>query len=213
MRTSDRDRCRPALAALCIALVIAIAGIPAAGALSAEYVVLPNGTAYHAAIDVVGATRFEFADIGFMGENVPLEVADVELTGNCSPCQYNWSRPWGAPSAITFPKGNYTVSFSAPLHNNNVQGQFLKPYSVNVTIPQEYDVRNPLLAGLSQGANVTRYPDNTTAVRWEKVTAFDVRFYDTWHEEMLWFFLQFMGILVLILVIVPYLITMKKGDQ
>jgi hypothetical protein len=211
MRTPDRDQCRPALAALCIAFIIAIAGIPAVGALSAEYVILPNGTAYRAAIEVADATRFEFADIGFMGENVPLAVSEVNLTGNCTPCEFNWSRPWGAPSAITFLKANYTVSFLAPLNNNNLQGQFTKPYSVNVTIPQEFDVRNPLLAGLSQGANVSRNRDNTTTVRWEKTMAFNVRYYDQWHEDMLWFFLQFMGILVFILVIIPYLISIRKG--
>jgi len=148
-----------------------------------------------------------------MGEKVPVQVGEVGLTGNCSPCEYNWSRPWGAPSAIAFPKGNYTVTYLAPLSGNTVQGQFLKPYAINVTLPKEFDVRNPLLAGLSQGVNVTRHPDNTTSVRWDKTTAFNVRFYDPWHEEMLWFFLQFMGILVIVLVIVPYLISMRKGEQ
>ena len=148
-----------------------------------------------------------------MGENVPVQVADVQLTGNCSPCQFNWSRPWGAPASITFPKGNYTVSYLAPLHDNNLQGVFTKPYMINVTIPQEFDVRNPLLAGISQGANVTRNADNTSSIHWNKTTAFNVRFYDPWHEEMLWFFLQFMGILAAVLVIIPYILSMKKKEQ
>jgi len=172
--------------------------------------VLPNGTAYRVAIEVTDSSRYEFADIGFMGEDVPLQVADVQLTGNCSPCQFNWSRPWGAPSAIEFEKGNYTVSYLAPVRNNDLQGIFIRPYSVNVTIPQEFDVRNPLLAGLSQGAEVTRNSDNTTTVRWNKTAAFNVRFYDPWHEELLWFFLQFMGILAVVLVVIPYILSMKK---
>jgi hypothetical protein len=179
--------------------------------LSADYEVLPNGTAYRVAIDVTDVARYEFADIGFMGENVPIQVGEVQLTGNCSPCQFNWSQPWGAPSAITFTKGNYTVSYIAPLHDNNLQGAFKRPYNVSVTIPQEFDVRNPLLAGISQSANVTRHGDNTTLVQWNKTTAFNVRFYDPWREEMLWFFLQFMGILILILVIIPYILSMKKN--
>jgi hypothetical protein len=212
MRTPDRDQCGPAFAALCIALVITLAAIPAAAALSADYVVLPNGTAYHASIEITDVARYEFADVGFMGENVPVQVADVQLTGNCSPCQFNWSRPWGAPAAITFPKGNYTISYIAPLHDNTLQGQFKRPYSVNVTIPPAFDVKNPLLAGISQGANVTKFSDNTTTVQWNKTALFNVRFYDPWHEELLWFFLQFMGILALILVVIPYIMSMKKSE-
>jgi hypothetical protein len=212
MRTPDRDQRGPAFAAFCAALVIILAAIPAATALSADYTVLPNGTEYRAAIEVTDVSRYEFADIGFMGENVPVQVAEVQLTGNCSPCQFNWSRPWGTPSRIEFEKGNYTVSYLAPLHDNNLQGTFTRPYHVNVTIPREFDVRNPLLAGISQGANVTRHADNTTTVQWNKTMVFNVRFYDPGREEILWFFLQFMGILVLVLVVIPYILSMKKTE-
>ena len=146
-----------------------------------------------------------------MGESVPVQVADVQLSGNCSPCHYNWSRPWGAPEAIEFEKGNYSISYLGPLHDDNLQGAFTQPYHVNVTIPQEFDVRNPLLASISQGANVTRYADNTTLVQWNKTVMFNVRFYDPGREEILWFFLQFMGILVLVLVIIPYVLSAKKA--
>ena len=190
--------------------MIVLAAMPAAGALSADYLILPNGTSYRAAIEVTDVSRYEFADIGFMGENVPVQVADVQLTGNCSPCQYNWSRPWGAPAEIEFGKGNYTISYLAPLHDNTLQGVFTRPYHVNVTIPQEFDVRNPLLAGISQGANVTRHTDNTTTVQWNVTNTFNVRFYDPGQEEIFWFFLQFMGILVLVLVVIPYVLSQKK---
>ena len=171
---------------------------------------LPNGTSYRAAIEITDVSRYEFADIGIMGENVPMQVTDVELSGNCSPCRFNWSRPWGAPSSIEFEKGNYTVSYLAPLHDNNLQESFTQPYHVNVTISQEFDVRNPLLAAISQGANVTRHDDNTTTIQWNKTVMFDVRFYDPGREELLWFFLQFMGILALVLVVIPYILSMKK---
>jgi len=147
-----------------------------------------------------------------MGESVPVQVGDVRLTGNCSPCRFNWSRPWGAPSSISFERGNYTVSYLAPLHDNNLQVVFDRPYHVNVTVPQEFDVRNPLLAGISQGANVTRHADNTTTIQWNKTAAFNVRFYDQGREELLWFFLQFMGILTLVMVGIPYLLSMRKAE-
>jgi hypothetical protein len=185
---------------------------PPAGALSADYLIFPNGSAYRASVEINDTSRYEFADIGFMGENVPITVGDVHLMANGTPAPFNESTPWGRPHAITFPKGNYTVSYIAPLRDNHLQGVFEKPYHVNVTIPQEFDVRNPLLAGLSTGANVTRYSDNTTLVQWNRSYAFDLRFYDQTREQILYFFLQFMGILVVVLVVIPYVLSMKRSE-
>ena len=102
--------------------------------------------------------------------------------------------------------------FVAPLQDDHLQGVFEEPYQVNVTIPQEFDVRNPLLAGLSTGANTTRFADNTTLVQWNMVYSFDLRFYDNSREDLLYFFLQFMGILVLVLVVIPYIMSMRRQE-
>jgi hypothetical protein len=212
MRTPGRDQRRSPLAALCAALVILLVVVPYAGALSADYRIFPNGTAYQASIEINDTARYEFADIGFMGENVPVRVSGVNLTANGTPVEFNESTPWGRPPAITFAKGNYTVSYIAPLQDNHLQGVFEKPYHVNVTIPQEFDVRNPLLAGLSTGANVTRFSDNTTLVQWNRSYAFDLRFYDETREQLLFFFLQFMGILIVVLVVIPYLLSLKRSE-
>lgn len=180
--------------------------------MSADYRIFPNGTAYQASIEINDTSRYEFADIGFMGENVPITVGDIHLLANGTPAGFNRSTPWGQPQAITFTKGNYTVSYIAPLRDNHLQGVFEKAYHVNVTIPQEFDVRNPLLAGLSNGANVTRFSDNTTLVQWNRSYAFDLRFYDQTREQLLYFFLQFMGILVVVLVVIPYIMSLKKSE-
>jgi hypothetical protein len=186
-------------------------GAPAA-ALSADYRIFPNGTAYRAEIEISDTARYEFSEMGFMGENVPITVGEVHLTKNGTPAVFNQSSPWGQPSSLTFDRGNYTVSFIAPLKDNHLQGIFEKPYHVNVSIPREFDVRNPLLAGLSVGANVTRFGDNTTLVQWNETYSFDLRFYDAAREEILYFFLQFMGILLIVLVIIPYILSMKKSE-
>jgi len=145
-----------------------------------------------------------------MGENVPVTVGDVRLTANGKPVPFNNSTPWGRPRAITFEKGNYTISYTAPLRDNHLQGVFSKPYYVNVTIPGEFHVQNPLLAGLSSGANVTKLPDNTTTVQWNRTYTFDLRFYDDTREQILYFFLQFMGILIVVLVVVPHILSTKR---
>jgi len=163
-------------------------------------------------IEITDAARYEFSEPGFMGENVPLSVGEVRLVKNGTSAVFNQSTPWGQPMSITFEKGNYTVSFVAPIRDNHLQGIFDKPYHVNVTIPKEFDVRNPLLAGLSTGASVVRNPDNTTSVQWNESYSFDLRFYDAAREELLYFFLQFMGILVIVLVVIPYLLSMRKAE-
>ena len=147
-----------------------------------------------------------------MGENVPISVGDVHLMINSTQVEFNRSTPWGRPQAITFPQGNYTISYIAPLRDNHLQGVFEKPYHVNVTIPQDFDVRNPLLASLSTRANVTRFSDNTTLVQWNRSYAFDLRFYDEAREQLLYFFLQFMGILIVVLIVIPYVLSMKRPE-
>ncbi len=184
---------------------------PPAGALSADYRIFPNGTAYQAFIEINDTSRYEFAEVGILGESVPLVAGDINLTANGSPAPFNKTSSWGRPQAITFTKGNYTISYIAPLRDNHLQGVFLKPYNVTVSVPQEFDVRNPLLAGLSTGANVTRFSDNTTLVQWNRSFSFDLRFYDETREQLLYFFLQFMGILVVVLIIIPYILSLKKS--
>ena len=184
---------------------------PPAGALSADYRIFPNGTAYLASIEIHDSEKYEFADIGFMGEKVPVAVGDLHLTADGAPAEFNRSTPWGRPQVITFPKGNYTVSYTAPLQDNHLQGVFNKAYNITVTIPQEFDVRNPLMAGLSTGATATRLDDNTTRVQWNRSYSFDLRFYDETREQLLFFFLQLMAVLVVVLVVIPYVLSRKKS--
>jgi hypothetical protein len=210
MRATNRDRREPAFIALCAALVALLALIPAAGALSAEYQVFPNGTAYSAVIELTDASAYQFIDTGLLGQSTPLTVGGVKLTGNCSPCQFNWSTSFTEPSTITFAEGNYTLSYIGPLQNDDLQKTFDEPYDVNVTLPEEFDVRDPLLAGLSYGANVTRYPDNTTVVRWDNATSFDLRFYDKSRESLLFTFATF-WIAISLILLVPFVLTWKKS--
>ena len=190
-----------------------LAAVPSAGALSADYLIFPNGTAYRASIEITDSSRYEFVDTGMLGEPTPLTAGEIQLSGNCSPCQFNKTGPSFTSNvmAITFERGNYTVSYVSPLRDNHLQAAFKSPYHVNITLPQEFDVKNPLLAGISPGANVTRYPDNTTLIQWNKTLSVDLRFYDQDRETLLYFFLQFMGIIAVVMLL-PFLITMRRKE-
>jgi hypothetical protein len=186
--------------------------VPAASALSADYRVYPNGTAYNASIEIINTDRYEFAEVGFLGENVAVNVDHVSLSGNCSPsCGFNWSKGWGRPSAITFERGNYTVSYMAPLKDNTLQASYKNQYNVSVQLPAELDVRNSLLASISPGANVTRFTDNTTLITWNKIPSFEIRFYDQWREQILYLFGNF-WIVIAIVLLLPFLLVMKRSE-
>ncbi|MCK9591818.1 MAG: DUF5803 family protein [Methanoregula sp.] len=211
MRTPPGDQRRSAIAALCIALIITLVVVPSAGALSADYLVFPNGTAYRASIEIEDSSRYEFVDTGLLGEPAPLTVGEVQLSGNCSPCRFNKTGPSFTSNvmAITFERGNYTVSYISPIRDNHLQASFKSPYHVNISLPQEFAVQNPLLAGISPGANVIRYPDNSTLIQWNKTLSVDLRFYDQGRESLLFFFLQFLAIIAVVMLL-PFLLTMRK---
>ncbi len=168
---------------------------------------LPNGTAYNASVEVADAERFEFYELGVLGERVPVKAGNIGLAGNCSPCRFNTSGAF----ALTFDKGNYTIFYTAPLRDFHFQAAFEKPYSVNVTLPEEFDVRNPLLAGISPGATIIGEYDNSTTVRWNRTTAVDLRFYDQNREALLYLFGNFWVVIAIVL-LMPFLLTMRRKE-
>jgi hypothetical protein len=206
MRTTHRDRRGFTLAACCTWLVIALVAIPA-GALYAEYRVLPNGTAYNASVEIQNTDRYEFSELGVLGERVPIKADNIVLAGNSSPCSFNMS----GGNAVTFVKGNYTIQYTAPLRDNHFQAMFDKPYSVNVSIPEGFDVRNPLLAGISPGGKIVGEYDNSTTIQWNRTAAVDLRFYDRNREALLYIFGNF-WIIIAIVLLMPFLLTMRKKE-
>lgn len=203
MRTSDRDRCRPAIAALCIAVILL--AVPVSAALTAEYAILPNGSAYLAEIQVNDTSGYTFAESGVLGERVPIKVSNVSLSGVCDTCNFTWK----GDSEIAYAKGNYTLSFMGPIRDNHLVGTYDKQHDVTVNLPSNFSVTNPLLAGLSQGASVTHNPDNSTLIQWNTTKSFDLRFYDGNREALLYLFGNF-WIVIAIIFLLPFLLTMKR---
>lgn len=168
---------------------------------------LSNGSAYHASVEVAGSDRFEFYEFGVLGERIPIKAANITISGNCSPCRFNQS----GTSAITYEKGNYTVNYTAPLRDFHLQAMFEKPCSVNVTLPEGFDVRNPLLAGISQGGTIVSGEDNSTTVMWNRTTSVDLRFYDRTREDLLYLFGNFWLIIAVVL-LVPFILTIRRKN-
>jgi len=99
----------------------------------------------------------------------------------------------------------------APLKDNTLQASYKNQYNVSVSLPAELDVRNTLLASISPGANITRFPDNTTLIQWKKISGFEIRFYDQWREQILYLFGNF-WIVIAIVLLLPFLLVMKRSE-
>jgi hypothetical protein len=97
------------------------------------------------------------------------------------------------------------------LRDYHLQAAFEHPYSVNVSLPEEFDVRNLLLAGINPGAIIIGELDNSTTVRWNRTMSIDLRFYDKNRETLLYVFGNFWVVIAIVLLL-PFVITMKRRE-
>lgn len=154
------------------------------------------------------ADRFEFAEVGLLGERIPIEVSSVSLSGDCLPCTFTWSDR----SVITFPAGNYTVRYTGPITQNHLVFTFQEPYKVVVRIPPGFDVRNRLLGVINPaGAVVSEEKDGSLLVTWNSTRSAELRFYPPERELWLTWFSQF-WIIIAIVLLLPFFLTRKKRD-
>jgi len=178
-------------------------------ALTAEYQVFPNGTAYQGSVQVENTDRFEFAEVGLLGERIPVPVTGISLSGDCSPCTFTMSDR----SIITFPAGNYTVRYTGPITQNHLVVAFPEPYRVVVKIPPGLDVRNRLLGVINPaGAVVSDEKDGSLLVTWNSTRSAELRFYTPDRELWLTWFSQF-WIIIAIVLLLPFFLTRKKKSR
>ncbi len=204
MRTSSRDRRGHIIAALCLALILISA--PAA-AQEAVFRVLPDGIAYEASIEVSGDT-YTLWTPGLLGERVPLRVEDLEVLGPTGAVEY---REEGR-GVITFPEGNYTISYRVPVRNNQLVAAFDTPYNVTVVLPQVFKVDNPLIGMVSTGGVVSPGPNETTEIAWDRAKVVEVRFY-TPEREMLLTTFGTIWLAVALVLIFPFLFSRRRGGR
>jgi hypothetical protein len=204
MQVPHRDRCRSAIATL--SLAVFILSVPAL-ALSAEYRVYPNGSAYQGSVRLENADRFEFTEVGMLGEKIPVPVTGVSLTGECSPCNYSWRDR----TIITFPKGNYTIHFTGTINQNHMVVAFAEPYSVVIFLPSGLDVRNRLIGMINPSdAVVTEGKDGSLIVTWNSTRSAELRFYSPHRELWLTWFGQF-WIIIAVILLLPFFLSRRSG--
>lgn len=177
---------------------------------TARYSILPNGTAYEANISIENATGYDFFETGPLGERVPIQVTGVRLTGPCDPCTFN--RTGASNSAISFPKGNYQVYFQGPIRDYHLQGTFDRPYFVEVAVPGNYDLQNPLLGMISPGGTIIPVDNTSLVAQWNGTRSFELRFYDEGRESILYLFGNF-WIIIAIVLLMPFVFSWMRKKR
>ena len=202
MQPADRDRSYIACIALCLAALILAA--PAAG-LNAEFSIYENGTGYSATVEIEDAKLYQFNHPGILGEPVPLKVRDIRLSNLSGDVAYETLKE----SEITFPQGDYILSYESNLDGNYLSTLFQTPYNVTVYLPAVYSIENPLLGYVSRGGSYV-VKDNSTVITWEKTHYSEVRFYDELREIILYAFAMIWITVMVILLFGYYLMRAKK---
>jgi hypothetical protein len=201
MRTPCRDRCGPGIVALCIVLIFAC---PAAAALTAEFAVFQNGTAYKASVEVAGVSDYEFVRLGLLGEKTDIDAQNIRLNTTGGEVEFERSG-----SRITFPEGNYTIHYAAPIQNNDLRVDFSQPYNVTFKLPAGLKVQNPLLGMISTGGHAEKENDSVI-LRWEDAYYAECRFYTDTQERALVIFGTF-WIALCAFFVTPFLISRRRG--
>lgn len=203
MRTAHRNRRRSQVALVCLALILCVGTV---SALSAEFTVGENGTAYTAEVEVQQADKYAFTEPGLLGAPVAITVSEISLFNATGPVNYTED----FSGAIRFPKGNYTIQYVAPLHSNELTVLLADSSTITVSLPEQYGVKNPLLGYISTGG-VANATVNGTTIVWENARSAQVRYYDTFQEQILLIFGTFWIALVLVF-LVPYLMSHRKKE-
>lgn len=159
-------------------------------------------------MDLTGTERYAFTEPGVLGERVPIRVSAVTLTSDTGFSQpFNWT----GSSEITFPSGNYTVNYTAPLKDNHLVVMYDRIYQARIILPEGYDVRNPLIGYVGPGANVSAQ-GNQVVIAWNATRAIEVRYYDPERESLLYLFGNFWVIIAVVL-LMPFLLTMRRSKR
>ena len=203
MRTTDRDRCGYRIVAVSLALILLVQG---AAALNATFVVGENGSWYHGDVMVEGVSTYKFSEPGFLGESVPIATSNITVTNASGPVPFEEQRA----GTISFPEGNYTIGYDAPISDRHFTVVLESAADVTVMLPDAFGITNPLLGYTSTGAVVEKLPEGTR-IAWEDERVVDVRFYDAFQEQLLVIFGTFWLALVAIF-LVPYYLTRRNKE-
>jgi len=177
--------------------------VQSAGA-AAVFTIAENGTSYTATIDLNQTTTYPFMETGVLGEQIPAQVTNISLhnTSGDVPFQRDQTK-------ITFPNGNYTISYQGTLRDDHLLLALPDLSSADVYLPAGLDIRNPLIGQVSPGGKISVDDQGLVRIHWDRTRYVEVRYYDQTRESILYMFANIWGVVAIVL-LTPYLLMRRK---
>ncbi|MCA1915380.1 DUF5803 family protein, partial [Methanospirillum hungatei] len=147
------------ITAFCLtALILCV--LPVAG-ITFSATVDKDGKGYSAVVLVNNTDRYELIQPGMVGERIPLETKNLTVRNETDILPLTPDR-----GILTFPKGNYSISYEAMVNANTMQFLFTEPANVTVSIPRPFMVTNPLLTSIQPSGSKLEEGNTTTTISW-----------------------------------------------
>ncbi|HJJ48508.1 MAG TPA: DUF5803 family protein [Methanocorpusculum sp.] len=176
-------------------LLAAPVSADAAGANSAEFVVSENGKLLNVTAHLVQQSTFTLVKPGFFQDEA-LTPKNFSLTdANGTAVEYKVSK-----STVSFPKGDYTLSYTQEISDSTVYAKFPVAYSAKVYLPAKFRTGHPVLGTVSAGGVISGSDKEGfgTMVTYANTKTVDVKFYEQGRDMWLYGFLGVWGVVLLI---------------
>ncbi|MBE6506781.1 MAG: hypothetical protein E7Z72_02490 [Methanocorpusculum parvum] len=186
MRSPNRDRRNNRSTALCAVILLTallLLAVPAA-ANTADFRVSENGSVLFAEARFSGSS-YLLVTPGILGEDVALETVNnlvlVSVDGTVV-------EPKNTKGTLTFPEGDYTLTYDVPISGGFIYAKFPEFYNVTVTLPEPYTTGHLILGTVSSGGVVAK-EEGKTVVTFNQTKAASLTFYEDNREPILYAFL------------------------
>ena len=186
MRSPNRNRPNHRSTSLCavsLLIVLLLLAVPAA-ADTADFTVSENGSVLFAEARFSGSS-YLLVTPGILGEDVELEtVSNLTLVSEDGTVV----EPKNTKGTLTFPEGNYTLTYEVPISAGFVYAKFPEFFDVTVTLPKPYTTGHYILGTVSSGGVVSKDAESTV-VTFNQTKAVSLTFYEENREPVLYAFL------------------------
>ena len=186
MRSPNRDRSNHRSTSLCavsLLIVLLMLVVPAA-ANTADFTVSENGSVLFAEARFSGSS-YLLVTPGILGEDVALEtVSSLTLVSDDGTVV----EPKNTKGTLTFPEGNYTLTYEVPISAGFVYAKFPEFFDVTVTLPKPYTTGNKILGTVSSGG-IIKEDAEKTVVTFNQTKVASLTFYEDNREPILYAFL------------------------
>ena len=208
MRSTNRNRSdyrstalRIIIAALAVLLLLAA---PLAAANTADYIVSADGKTVSAVLTLEDQNVFYIQNSGLFGDSAVENVTNLKLVRDDG----TEVTPKNSNGTYTFEKGNYLLTYTAPIDGNTIYGKYPAKFDVTVTLPDPYTTGHLVLGTVQNNGAITKDGTNTI-VTYTQTTTAQLTYYDKNREWMLYAFLGIWAILCIIF-LARYLKLRKK---